>query len=249
VSFETGFRRALLSAGIAASVALGTSLAIAEEVEVPITPEISCSGRVVFPGHATQCGTRRVGVLTGGYFALEVGFSSLRPPVADRIGADTGTAVRMRIGFELWDHVVLGAGFGFLDFGDLHPTSEQVVDCVRDQRGNETCDATPHSESSSITGAVAVLEAGYQYRFRPSRSTSLVPVLYAGYQFSKPLERGVGCQGCPSTSLDASARGAYLAPFLRVTFLNIFAVFVRSDWYVTGDLVQQSSLGFEIGLP
>ena len=74
-----------------------------------------------------------------------------------------------------------------------------------------------------------------------------------GYQIAtSDLERSIDkCTNCRVMELDATASGAYVAPFFRVTFgsLGIFALVARSEWFLTSDLVQMTSLGFEAGLP
>lgn len=96
-------------------------------------------------------------------------------------------------------------------------------------------------------------DIGYQYRFRPSAGTSLSPGFTVGYLSTfEGLNRSVGaCSNCTKVRLDAEPDGVYLSPFLRATFgyLGMTALILRSDWFVTGDLQQVSTLGVEYGLP
>lgn len=51
--------------------------------------------------------------------------------------------------------------------------------------------------------------------------------------------------------LDVEGGGAYLSPFLRITFGNMgyFAVIARPHWFLTGDLARTVYFGIEGGLP
>ena len=71
-------------------------------------------------------------------------------------------------------------------------------------------------------------------------------------QIASGLKRGISsCSDCPSQSLDASAIGAYLAPFFRVTFgrQGLIGLIARSQWFMAGDLTQMTVFGLEYGAP
>jgi hypothetical protein len=104
-----------------------------------------------------------------------------------------------------------------------------------------------------VSTAFVSFQGGLQHRFRPTRKLSLVPGVMIGYVMSpKGVKREVTCKGCPSgEKLDLEVDGAAITPFLRLTMATagMLALIVRSRWFLTGDLVQQTTFGVEFGLP
>lgn len=199
----------------------------------------------------SSCETPREGVVSGIYVGFDLGYATIRAEPADRVGIGSGVSIHLRGGLEFWDHLVLGAGFGGLLLADNKPTSEWVVSCTT-VNGIETCSG-PYEQNSTITAALLTAELGFQHRFRPTRGTSWSPGLSLGYQGALlDFARDVGCDGCPPpVDLPASASGFYLSPFLRVTVgrVGTYAIIVRSHWYLTGDVMQDTTFGVEFGLP
>lgn len=204
------------------------------------------------PLPGATCRTPRNGSLSGGYLALDAGIVTPSSQMGDRVGIGLGGALQVRVGFELWDTVLLGLGIGGIFPHDRRPFSQAVVDC--DTVGGQvvSCDDEPHSAESTVSASLFTMETGVQRRFRPWDSTSWTPGLTLGYGASLyGLHRRVSCDGCPSFGLDAKVSGAYVAPFFRVTFgeLGMWAAVLRSNWFLTGELQQMSTLGVEFGFP
>lgn len=65
------------------------------------------------------------------------------------------------------------------------------------------------------------------------------------------VARGQPPPGFSEVKLDVNAGGLYLAPFLRITFgrIGYWGLVIRSQWLVTGDVLQMTSLGLEFLLP
>jgi hypothetical protein len=224
-----------------------------DEAPAP-TPDTApgCDGPLLFASDVSRCETPRNGTLSGGYFGIDAGVVAPKGYAADRVGLGTGFGGVARLGAEFWDQLIIGIGVGFFQFGDNRATSELVVTCTTVDGVKTGCDGSPHLESSSITTGAVSVEAGYQKRFRPSRGVSLSIGGLAGYmQGFGQMKRGVDCQGCPSTSVDATATGVYVSPFFRVTVgrAGTYAMIVRTQWFVTGDLLQFTSMGVEMGAP
>ncbi len=213
---------------------------------------LDCDGRFQRAEDVRRCRTPREGTPSGGYLAVDLGFVTPRSATADRVGIGSGFAANIRIGVEFWDQLVLGIGLGFFNFSDERPTSQSVVNCIYENGVKTVCDTSPHEEKSDVTAWAGILEAGYQRRFRPSRGVSLTPGLLMGLQLSTRMSRGISnCRDCSSSDVDASASGAFLSPFFRVTFgrEGTVALVLRSEWFVVGDLLQTTVFGLEYGLP
>jgi hypothetical protein len=224
-----------------------------DETPTPVPDATTrCDGPALLASNVSRCDTPRNGVLSGGYFGIDFGVVAPKGSAADRVGLGDGFGGVARLGAELWDQLILGVGVGFFQFGDNRATSELVVTCTTVNGVTTGCDDSPHLASSSITAGDASVEAGYQRRFRPSHGVSLSVGGLTGFmQGFGRMKRGVDCQGCSSTSVEATAGGVYVSPFFRVTVgrAGTYAMIVRTQWFVTGDLLQFTSLGFEMGAP
>ena len=213
----------------------------------------SCEVSLMSDDLPESCSTPRYGTLTGGYLAIDLGFAKPSRRAANQAAIGAGFALGARLGFELWDTVVLGMGVYAIQPADQRPTSETVVDCTSIQGALQTCDSSGHAKQSEISGgAAATFEAGLQHRFRPWQSLSVSPGAMLGYSAAfSSLKRGVDCEGCAKTDLGLSASGAYTAPFLRVTFghRGMYAAVARSAWFLSGDLQTVTTLGFEFTAP
>lgn len=197
------------------------------------------------------CATPRNGVLSGLYMGVDMGYVRLDQAAERRIGAGPGLAIQLRFGVEFWDHINAGIGFGGLLLKDRDPISEMVVDCTTVEGTVVTCDDEPHSQRSNVQAGFLWIDVGAQQRIRPWLSNSFTLGAAIGYQFGSAFSRGVDCQGCDRIDLDATATGAYLAPFLRVTFgeMGYVAAALRWALYVSGDVASVATLGFEFGVP
>jgi len=213
----------------------------------------SCEASLFSDDLPERCSTPRFGTLSGGYLALDVGFFEPSRQAAAQAGIGAGAAASLRIGFELWDTLVLGAGLSGLLPADERPTSENVVTCTSIQGAGETCETSGHPQESEIGGGLAAtFEVGLQHRFRPWRSLSISPGAMLGYAAAfHSLNRGVACDGCSSTDLGVSVSGAYATPFLRVTFgqRGMYAAVVRSAWFLSGEMQHMTTLGIEVFAP
>jgi hypothetical protein len=156
----------------------------------------------------------------------------------------------MRLGFEFWDALFVGAGMALAEPKDRAQFSQEVARCAEPGPPASGCDE-PSAEKSSITMPFFSVEAGAQHRFRLFPSSSFLPGLALGRTFGAGMSREINCAGCRSDALGGSATGSYLAPFFRITFADygLFAATVRSAWFVAGDLQQLTTLSFEIGQP
>lgn len=199
------------------------------------------------------CNTPREGGLSGFYLALDAGYTSLDQAARRRVGLGGGRPVMARLGFAFWDHLALEFGAGRLGFKDYQPTSEKVVDCTRYGSADPVCGTKVRQQTSEVSAAMMSLQLGVQHRFRPTTKFSIVPGAMLGYLLSlKGVKREVTCDGCPGgRELDFQIDGVSVEPFLRFTFsaLGWVGAIVRSRWFLTGDLIQQTTLGVELGLP
>jgi len=197
-------------------------------------------------------GTPRHGVLSGYFIGIEGGVASLKSSANDRAAIGPGGAVALSLGMALWDQLPLGFSFGGVFMEDKTPFSEFVVDCTT-VGGTPVGCGDPQSQKSTINGSFLSFETGYQRRFRPMPTVSLLPAALVGYLAAPGgLSRGVGCDGCKSIPVDGvSPGGVYLAPSFKITFgrTGFFAVALRSELFLTGDLLHRTLLGLEIGAP
>lgn len=195
-----------------------------------------------------RCDTPRDGVLSGFYLGFDVGAVELNGRAEERIGVSLGPLFQLRLGFGFWDRVLLTATFGGLYPSDERSTTEEVVDCYSD-----VCDeAHAYSKDSSVGTEFLGLELGGQHRFRPTQGLSIAPGALLGVlEPTRELERGVECDGCSSVKLDADVGGFYVVPYVRFTFgrIGAYAAILRSQWFLSGDLLHATTLGFEYGLP
>jgi len=230
----------------------GRTPASTPEAESDEPPEDTCDLSQPIGTPLIGCRTPRKGVVSGFYLGVDAGYVWPKSSTEARVGVGPGFTMRGRIGIGFWDHVIADIGVGFLQLNDRRPTSEQVVDCMTVNGVVTSCDSSPHSADSHVTTGYLTAELGVQQRFRPWATSSFAPGLAVGYQAALgALSRGVSCDGCSSTKLDATVSGTYLAPYLRTTFgrLGSVAVIVRWSFYLGGDLGSIGWLGAEYGLP
>lgn len=201
----------------------------------------------------SRCNTPRDGTPSGAYLTFDLGAMSPKGAAADRVGIGTGPAAQVRLGFEFWDQLVVGIGGAFLDFTDRRPTTQSVIVCTKINGADAGCDQEPSLAKSDVRAGAGSLEVGYQKRFRPSHTKSVSVGVMAGYleTFGNLTRSITFCDDCTKTTLNADASGAYASPFIRVTFghMGEVALVLRSQWFVTGDLLQFTTLGVEIGAP
>jgi hypothetical protein len=197
-------------------------------------------------------GTYRGGILSGGYFAVDVGLLAVRQRARERVGIGLGPGFDLRAGAAFWDHLVIGAGLAIYTPADNDPTSELVITCTTFEGQSLGCSG-PSRQDSGVAGSFASFESGYQHRFRPWINSSLTPGAVLGFTAElHPPSRGVACEGCPdSVALPVSTSGVYAAPFFRVTIgeRGNYAVVARSQIFLTSDLAHFTTLGAEMGLP
>jgi hypothetical protein len=139
---------------------------------------------------------------------------------------------------------------GALVFKDRKPISEVVVDCTTLHGSPINC-GDPYTKESTVGGALIALDTGYQHRFRPWHSASVLPTALMGYAWNLGgLSREIGCDGCkevPVRGVDAS--GLYVGPALKITFGGFLALGLRSEVFLTGDLAHRTILDLEVGSP
>ena len=219
----------------------------------PKSEEERCSLWLTMVGHDySECSTPRYGTLSGFYIGFDGGIVSMKADAEEREGLALGGSAQVRLGAAFWDQWVVGLGFGGYFPKDEKPFSELVVDCLSVDGTVVSCDDQARRQESGVTGTFFAFETGYQYRFRPWRTTSWSPGAFVGYLAPLgTLERRVDCQGCDGVPLDVTMAGAYVGPFFRVTFGNVgeWAAILRSQWFVSGDLQQISQVGIEWGIP
>lgn len=197
-------------------------------------------------------GTYRGGILSGGYFGLDLGLLAVRQRARERVGIGLGPGFGFRAGAAFWDHLVIGTGLAIYSPVDNDPTSELVTTCTTFDGQSLGCSG-PSREESGVTGSFASFEGGYQHRWRPWVNGSLTPGAVLGLTAElHPPSRGVGCEGCPDpVALPVSASGLYVAPFFRFTIgeRGNYALVARSQIFLTSDLAHFTTLGAEVGLP
>ena len=96
------------------------------------------------------------------------------------------------------------------------------------------------------------LETGYQHRFWRSYWTSFLPGAFAGYAWNPGgFTRGVFCDECKSVHVGGvDAGGVYVGPSLKMALAlgrGMSTVGLRSEFFLTGDMVNRTLLGFEFG--
>jgi hypothetical protein len=227
--------RSLIATALCLSVT-APRLALAQDAEQP--PE--------------NRGTTRTGTLSGGYVGLDLGLFAVKKAVREKVGMGFGPGVHLRFGPVFWDHLRVGAGVGFYTPMDKRPTTEITQRCDSIENVTISCEE-PSPQGSTISGGFMTLESGYHHRFRPWRTSSLVPALALGYlaPFARP-KRAVDCSGCPDgVPLDVHTGGIYVAPSFHVTFGadGYFALVMRSELFLTGDFAHATTLGVEFGEP
>lgn len=218
-------------------------------VALPARAQESESGEITL---SEFTGTHRSGIVSGGYFGLDVGLLAIRQQARERVGVGLGPGFDLRAGGAFWDHLVLGAGLTVYSPVDNDPTSELVITCTSVDGQSLGC-TEPSRQNSGVTGSFASFEGGYQHRFRPWTNGSLAPGALVGFTAElNPPSRGVECEGCPdSVALPVSTSGVYVAPFLRFTIgeRGNYALIARSQIFLTSDLAHFTTLGAEVGLP
>jgi hypothetical protein len=183
--------------------------------------------------HDKLCWTPRNGVVSGFVVALDLGILSPSPALKTRLSLGTGVTIAARVGLTFLDQLTLDASYGGILI--LSSASEDP------ERG------------SVVSGDFLNFEGGYQKRFRISRSQSIVPGAMVGYTHGLgDLTRTLSCENCEDAApTRMNPSGANLSAFVRTTFgrMGRFAIFVRTRWFLTGDLLHDFGAGFEGGLP
>jgi hypothetical protein len=191
-------------------------------------------------------------ILSSFALGFYLGPSRLKGPAAQRAVAGPGEATLFTLALSLWDELALGLTAGRVVPRDRKPFSEVVVECTTYYGFTEGC-GDPHSAESDIVATTLSVETGYQRRFRPWRPVALLPAVLVGYTWNPGgLSREiVACDDCKKVPIGGvSARGAYVAPTFKVTFLSGFlALGVRSEIFLTGDVAHRTMLGLELGAP
>jgi TPR repeat protein len=199
-----------------------------------------------------DCWTPRPGIVSGGFFGIDVGYLVLDEAAAQRISAGNGVAVNGRLGIAMWDQLLVTLSFGGLHPADQAPISELVVTCTEANGVRLEC-GDPHELDSVLKGGYASYELGYQYRFRPLKRWSIAPAALVGYMtMFNGLRREVECEGCPGGKpLPISLDGAFLTGLLRMTFgqAGLWSVMTRTQWFLTGDTRHITSFGVEFLAP
>src|SRR5712671_715334 len=147
--------------------------------------------------------TPREGVLGAYYFGAEIGVVSIGARASDRAAVGDGAHLALRVGFALFDHLAFGFGwFGFF-LHDRNPISAEVVACSPEMQASGTCHDTPTRLSTSIVSALLSAEIGYQHRFRPWATASLLPGILRGYMYNYDgvNQQISACQDCPGGTL------------------------------------------------
>ncbi len=191
------------------------------------------------------------GVLTGMTFGMAGGPAALKLGAEQRARAGAGGSVSLAVGVALWDHVPINFTLGRLFLDDREPFTEFVVDCTTHNGVTLGC-SEPHAQESRVTSGIMLgLETGYQHRFRPASSTSLVPAVIVGHIWTpNGFSRGVACEGCTSIPLPGiDVGGTYVGPSFKVTFGAWLAVTARAEWFLDGDLSYRALFGGELGAP
>jgi hypothetical protein len=189
--------------------------------------------------------------LSGFAVGFFTGPSRLKGPAAERAVAGPGEASLFTLTLSLWDQLALGFTAGRVKPHDRKPFSQVVVECT-EEYGSESC-GDPRSVTSDILATTVSVETGYQRRFRPWRAIALLPSVLVGYTWNPDglSRRIVACDDCKTIPIPGvSARGAYVAPIFKLTFLSgLFALGVRSEIFLTGDVAHRTMLGLEFGAP
>lgn len=205
------------------------------------------------PGKTEGCYTPRDGVLSSAYVALDAGYTTADTQARRAVHLGGVRPVEFRLGVALWDHLVVQLGIGRMGFKDYAPISEKVVRCETFQGVVTRCDDDVKSERSDVSARFLAYDVGVQHRFRPHPKLSITPGVTFGYLHSpRGVLREVHCKGCPGGRvLDLDIDGLACTPYLRFTMgpYGMLGLVVRSRWFVSGDLVQQTTLGVEFGLP
>jgi hypothetical protein len=191
-------------------------------------------------------GTPRKGLLAGYFIGLAGGFTSLKSH-AKSVGAiGDGGALQIDAGLALWDQLVITVAFGGLNYADKAAFTQTITAC-----NDFTC-GDPHTEVSRVTANYGAIDVGYQKRFRPSRTVSLVPGVFVGYLGAWELKRGVQCDSCGQLPISGvSASGGYAGPSFKITFgkKGVVGITARSEWFFTGDVLHETLFGVDIGAP
>jgi hypothetical protein len=197
--------------------------------------------------------TPRDGAVSGGFLGLELGAVSVSDRLETRTGLSGRVTYALRLGIAFVDQLIVQGAFGGFTFNDAHAFSTDVVDCQGSDPDTAVCDDDPHEAASTTTTTYLTAEAGYQYRLRSSWA-SLVPGVVLGYLGNtSEIVRGImRCVDCPGEAVEGvDLSGGYLAPFVRFTFggSGTFAISVRSQWALAGDLGHMLVFGLDVGEP
>jgi hypothetical protein len=200
----------------------------------------------------SECRTPRDGTLASFWIGLDFGVAALHDDVEARIQGGPGASGQVRLGVALWDQLAIGLAFSGLVLKDEAGYTTLAFECAEVDGAIIDCDDEPVEVGSTLDAVTGALEVGYQYRFRPWAAVSIVPGVMAGYLHAfGGLERSIACDGCGRVRLDVDLDGAYLAPFVRVTFgrTGPFALVFRPQYFLSGALRHATYVGFELGMP
>lgn len=187
-------------------------------------------------------------LITGVFVEIEDARLSYDASVTERTGLRGGWGVGFRGGIDLFDWVPLRLGVRHASPNDDRGFSEQVVRCTQTPGGLPECDDTPHSVSTSTGTALYSGEVGLMPSVRLGRAWALSPGFMLGYtgMFGSYTRSVTECVDCTEVTVPVRARGAYLAPTIKLTWL-VFGLSLRYERFLSGDLRDGVAIGFVFG--
>jgi hypothetical protein len=183
--------------------------------------------------------------------ALYIGLAAGPTSTKNQAPMQAGFAGELTLGVAFWREIPLTIGVGAANLEDPLASPGGLQPCD----ANGTCPVW-HDASSRILGQYFTINTGYQHRFQVWDAVYFVPGALIGYQagVNQP-HASTTCDDCPEQRIpipDASLDGMYLAPTVRASFGQnggFIALSVRSQWFVTGDLLQTTLFGLEFIAP
>lgn len=179
------------------------------------------------------CWTPREGVVSGFLVALDLGILTPSPGPSRRLSLATSVTIAVRAALTFLDQLTVDASYGGILM--LTSSSDEI------------------EQGSVVSGDFFNFEGGYQHRFRVTHAQSVTPGLMAGYMHGLGnLTRSLACSDCgEARPTHMNPSGANLSAFVRTTFgrMGRFGMFIRTRWFLTGDLLHDLGVGFEGGLP